>query len=121
MRQPSEQDDERRKSSEQARILPAILDKEQLEFFAILAAEMELEYHKIVQKVYRSLDHNSLRQSTYDEKLEIIAEWRNLALVIDRLLFTMYVLVISLTTFGFIFAPALLYEQFPSDTHVSTK
>lgn len=86
--------------------------KEQAEFFSALKSEFEDRFQKILKKVYRTLENNEIRQAVQEERNRIMWEWKQLAVIIDRLLLWLFIVATSLTTFLILFEPTLLRDRY---------
>ncbi len=86
--------------------------REQTEFFNALKSEFEDRFQKILKRVYRTLENNEIRQAVLEERNRIMWEWKQLAVIIDRLLLWLFIIATSLTTFLILIEPAVLRYRY---------
>ncbi|XP_046325861.1 ligand-gated ion channel 4-like isoform X2 [Haliotis rufescens] len=65
----------------------------------------ERQFMRVLQKVYQTIEKNEMRLAEQDRRDQLKLEWQQLALVLDRLLMTIFIIVTGCTTAG-IFLPS---------------
>ncbi len=78
---------------------------------AVVKAEFENRFQKILKKVYKTIEHNERRQQAQEQKALIQWEWKQTAEVVDRVLLWLFIVATSMTTFFILFEPALLRDK----------
>lgn len=81
--------------------------------FTLLRREFEAKFYKVLKKVYHTLEQNELRLALQEERTRIMWEWKQLAIIIDRLLLWLFIIATGLTTFLILFEPILFQEKLP--------
>lgn len=72
-----------------------------------------MKFYKVLKKVYHTLEQNELRLALQEERTRIMWEWKQLAIIIDRLLLWLFIIATGLTTFLILFEPILFQEKLP--------
>jgi hypothetical protein len=76
-----------------------------------LNKEFEERFHRILKRIYRTLQHHEMRQQVGDERARIQWEWQQLATVIDRLLLFGFFFITACTTFFILVEPVIFNDH----------